>query len=65
MQGNIYAVKYYKKYYKNMLMKYCISMWQVLGGSSTYFYCFLVNKSSRKPPKSRQRKVWLNLNVLQ
>ena len=66
MWGNINAVKYYK-ILKNMLMKYYIvlNMWQDLGCSSMYFYCFLVNKSSRKPPKSRQRKVWLSLNVLQ
>ena len=59
MWVNIYVVKYYKKYYKNMLMKYCISMWQVLWCSFMYFYCFLINKSSRQTPKSRQRKVYM------
>ena len=70
MWGNINAVKYYKNSTKHAYE--VLHSTKHVAGSGVFlhvFLLFLVNKSSRKshgkPPKSRQRKVWLSLNVLQ
>jgi hypothetical protein len=66
MWGNINAVKYYKNSTKHAYE--VVHSTKHLAGYGVFlhvFLFFLVNKSSRKPPKSRRRKVWLSLNVLQ